>query len=99
MKKRIESCVYIEDNNLGKNKTIMQLKGDLTLCGFGVRNIKQSTSCLNVKNRKLSNTLGGGEGRGRPGKQQIMKHRDAQIQNGRETQTPLKGHCPFHPWA
>lgn len=97
MKKRIESSVYIEDNSLGKNKAIMQLKGDLTLCGFGVRNIKQSTLCLNVKNRKLSNTLGGGGGR--PRKQQIMKHRDAQIQTRRETRTPRKGHCPFHPWV
>lgn len=38
--KRVESSVYTGDNSVRKNKAIMQLKRNVTLCGFGVRNIK-----------------------------------------------------------
>lgn len=54
---RVKSAVYIEDTSLGKNKSMIQLKSSLTLCGFGVRNRKQSAVCLKIKNRKLSSIL------------------------------------------
>lgn len=54
---RVKSSVYIEDTGLGKNKSMTQLKSNLTLCGFGVRNIKQSAVCFKIKNRKRSSIL------------------------------------------
>lgn len=80
---RVKSTVYIEDTRLGRNKSMIQLKSNLTLCGFGVRNIKQSAVCLKIKNRKRSSILRMKYNK----KWNCFRERDVQIHNGREAGT------------